>query len=143
METERHWTWTGLRTSHRPTRTKLDRGGTNRDTTAEQFCKNKRNQTCLPTNRPIFYWTNNDITHHSPMNPTVKKRIDFQVSQQQLKIHSASTANFLAREVSSRDLRGKFHKNSSVWIRARRTPGCYNASLINLPARFNSNIGAY
>jgi len=54
------------------------------------------------------------------MNPTVKKRIDFQVSQQQLKIHTGSTANFLTREDSSRDLLGKFHKDSSVWIRARR-----------------------
>ena len=70
----------------------------------------------LPTNRPIFYWTDKDIT----MNPTVKKRIDFQVSQQQLKIHSGSTANFLTREDSSRDLLGKFHKDSSVWIRAGR-----------------------
>jgi len=74
----------------------------------------------LPTNRPIFYWTDNDITHHSPMNPTVKKRIDFQVSQQQLKIHAGSTANFLTREDSSRDLLGKFHEDSSEWIRARR-----------------------
>jgi len=74
----------------------------------------------LPTNRPIFYWTDNDITHHSPMNLTVKKRIDFQVSQQQLKIHSGSTANFLTREDSSRDLLGKFHKDSSVCVRARR-----------------------
>jgi len=79
----------------------------------------------LPTNRPIFYWTDNDITHHSPMNPTVKKTIDFQVSQQQLKIHSGSTANFLTREDSSRDLPGKFLKNNSEWIRARRrVPQC-------------------
>jgi len=34
----------------------------------------------LPTNRPIFYWTDNRITQHSPINQTVKKRIDFQVS---------------------------------------------------------------
>ena len=54
------------------------------------------------------------------MNPTVKKRIDLQVSQQQLKIHTGSTANFLTREDSSRDLLGKFHKDRSVWIRARR-----------------------
>jgi len=27
----------------------------------------------LPTNRPIFYWTDNGITHHGPMNTTVKK----------------------------------------------------------------------
>jgi len=70
----------------------------------------------LQTDRPIFYWNDNDITHHSPMNPTVRKRIDSQVSQQQLKIHSGSTANFLTREDSSRDLLGKFHKDSSVWI---------------------------
>ena len=74
----------------------------------------------LFTNRPIFYWTDNSITHHSPMNPTVKKRIDFQISQQQLKIHSGSTAKFLTREDSSRDLLGKFHKDRSVWIRARQ-----------------------
>jgi len=74
----------------------------------------------LPTNRNIFFWTDNSITHHSPMNPTVKKGIDLQVSQQQLKIHSESTANFLTREDISRDLLGKFHKDRSVWIRARR-----------------------
>jgi len=70
----------------------------------------------LPTNRPIF----NGTTHRSPMNPTVKKRIDLQVSQQQLKIHTGSTANFLIREDNSRDLLGKFHKDRSVWIRAKR-----------------------
>jgi len=63
----------------------------------------------LPSNRPIFYWTDNSTTHRSPMNPTVKKRINLQVSQQQLKIHAA---NFLIREDSSRDLLGKFHKDS-------------------------------
>ena len=67
----------------------------------------------LPTNRPIFYWTDNGTTHRSPMNPTVKKRIDLQVSQQQLKIHTGSTANFLTKEDSSRDLLGKFHKDRS------------------------------
>jgi len=74
----------------------------------------------LPTNRPIFYWTDNGTTHRSPMNPTVKKRIDLQVSQQQLNIHTGSTANFLTREDSSRDLLGKFHKDKSVWTRARQ-----------------------
>jgi len=74
----------------------------------------------LPTNRPIFYWTGNGTTHRSPMNTTVKKRIDFQVSRQQLKIHTGSTANFLIREHNSRDLLGKFHKDRSVWIQARR-----------------------
>ena len=73
----------------------------------------------LPTNRPIFYWTDNGTKHRSPMNLTVKNRIDLQVSQQQLKIHTGSTANFLTREDSSRDLLGKFHKDRSVWIRAR------------------------
>ena len=68
----------------------------------------------LPTNRPIFYWTDNGTTHRSPMNPTVKKRTDFQVSQQQLKIHTGSTANFLTLEDNSRDLLGKFHKDRSV-----------------------------
>jgi len=74
----------------------------------------------LPTNRPIFYWTDNGTTHRSLMNPTFKKRIDLQVSQQQLKIHTGSPANFLTREDGSRDLLGKFHKDRSVWIRARR-----------------------
>jgi len=74
----------------------------------------------LPTNRPIFYWTDNGTTHSSPLNPTVKKRIDLQVSQQQLKIHTGSTANFLIRKDNSRDLLGKFHKDRSVWIRAKR-----------------------
>jgi len=75
----------------------------------------------LPTNRPIFYWTDNGTTHRSPMNPTVKKRIDLQVLQQQLKIHTGSTANFLTREDNSRDLLGKFHKDRNAWIRARRS----------------------
>ena len=70
----------------------------------------------LPSNRPIFYRTDNRVMHRSPMNSTVKKRINLQVSQQQLK----TTANFLTREDSSRDLLGKFHKDRSVWIRARR-----------------------
>jgi len=79
----------------------------------------------LPTNRPILYWTDNGTTHRSPMNPTVKKKIDLQVSQQQLDIHTGSTANFLTREDSSRDLQGKFHKDRSVWIQARRrVPQC-------------------
>ena len=53
-------------------------------------------------------------------HPTVKRRIDLQVSLQQLKIHTGSTANFLIWEDNSRDLLGKFHKDRSVWIRARR-----------------------
>jgi len=95
----------------------------------------------LPTKRPIFYWTDNSTTHRSPMNPTVKKRIDLQVSQQQLKIHTGSTANFLIREDNSRDLLGKFHKDRSVWIRARRRVLQY--SLTNSPERSNLNNGAY
>jgi len=74
----------------------------------------------LPSNRLIFYWTDNGTTHRSPMNPTVIKRINLQVSQQQLKIHTGSTANFLTREDNSRDLLGKFHNVRSLWIRARR-----------------------
>jgi len=35
----------------------------------------------LPSNRPIFYWTDNGVTHRSPVNPTVQKRINLQVSQ--------------------------------------------------------------
>jgi len=74
----------------------------------------------LPTNRPIFSWTDNGTTHRSPMIPMVKKRIDFQVARQQLKTPTWSTANFLIREDNSRDLLGKFHQDRSVWIRARR-----------------------
>jgi len=56
------------------------------------------------------------------MNPTVRRRINLQVSRQQLKIHTGSTANFLMREDNSRDLFGIFHwhKDRRVWIRARR-----------------------
>ena len=74
----------------------------------------------LPTNRPIFSWTENGTMHRSSMNPTVKKRIDSQVSRQQLKTQTGSTANFLTREDNSKDLLGKFHKDRSVWIRARQ-----------------------
>ena len=74
----------------------------------------------LPTNRPIFSWTENGTSYRSPMNPTVEKRIDLQVARQQLKTKTESTANFLIREDNSRDLFGKFHKDRSVWIRARR-----------------------
>jgi len=95
----------------------------------------------LPTNRPIFFWTDNGITHHSPMNPMVKKRIDLHVSQQQLKIHSGSTANFLTREDSSIGLLGKFHKDSSVWIRARRR--VLQCLSYQFPCALNSNNGAY
>jgi len=95
----------------------------------------------LPTNRPIFSWTENGITHRSPMDPTVKKRIDSHVSWQQLKTHTRSTANFLTREDNSRDLLGKFHKDRSVWIRARRR--VVNASHTNSLARSNLKSGAY
>jgi len=74
----------------------------------------------LPTNRPIFSWPDDGTTHRSPMNPTVKKRIYFQVARQQLKTKMELTANFLIREDNSRDLLGKFHKDRSVKIRARR-----------------------
>jgi len=74
----------------------------------------------LPTNRPIFSWTGNSIMHRSRMNPTVTTRIHLQVSRQQLQIHTGSTADFLTREDNSRDLLGIFHKDRSVWIRARR-----------------------
>jgi len=74
----------------------------------------------LPTNRPIFSWTENGTSHRSPRNPTAKKRIDLQVARKQPKSHTGSTANFLTREDTSRDLLGKFHKDKSVWIRARR-----------------------
>ena len=36
----------------------------------------------LPSDRPIFYWMDNGATHRNPMNPTVKKRINLQVSQE-------------------------------------------------------------
>jgi len=74
----------------------------------------------LPTNRPIFSWTEKGIKHQSPMNPTVKKRIDIQVAEREIAKHTGKTANFLKREDCSRDLLGKFHKNKAVWIRARR-----------------------
>ena len=67
-----------------------------------------------------FTWTDNGTTHRSPMNPTVEKRIDFQVARQELKTQTGSTANFLIREDNSRDLLGKLHNDRSVWIRARR-----------------------
>ena len=38
------WPWTGLQSTCSPARTEVDRGGTNRDTPAEQFCKYERNQ---------------------------------------------------------------------------------------------------
>ena len=58
----------------------------------------------LPTNRPIFSWTENGITHRSPMNPTVK----LQVARKQLKTQTGLTANFLNdREDNSRDLLGQ------------------------------------
>ena len=74
------------------------------------------------------------------MNPTVKKRIDLQVSLQQLKTQKGSTANFLTREDNSRDLLGKFHKDRYAY---GLDGGCYNASLTNSPLRYNSNNGAY
>jgi len=37
----------------------------------------------LPTNRSMFSCTDNGTTHWSPMNATVKKRIDFQVVKTQ------------------------------------------------------------
>jgi len=54
------------------------------------------------------------------MNPTVKKKIDLQVALQQIGKHKGSTANFLGREDNLRDLLGKFHKDKTVWTRARR-----------------------
>jgi len=90
------------------------------DTWTDEGRQSENIRWSLPTNRPIFYWTDNGTTHRSPMNPTGKKIIDLQVSQQQLKMHTGSTANFLTREDNSRDLLGKFHKDRSVWIRARR-----------------------
>jgi len=54
------------------------------------------------------------------MNPTFEKRIEMQVAQRQTTAHNGVAANFLKRECNSRDLLGKFHKNESVWIRARR-----------------------
>jgi len=75
------------------------------------------------------------------MNPTVKKRIDFQVSRQRLKIHTGSTANFLTREDNSRDLLGKF-KRTEVYGYGQ-DGGFYNSSLTNSPVRSNLNNGAY
>ena len=95
----------------------------------------------LPTNRPIFYWTDQDTTHRSPMNPTVKKKIDLQVSLQQLKTQKGTTANFLTREDNSRDLLGNSTKTEVHGYGPEG--GCYNASPTNSPVRYNSNNGAY
>jgi len=54
------------------------------------------------------------------MNPTFEKRIDMQVAQRQTTAHNGVAANFLRRKNNSSDLLRKFHKNESVWIRARR-----------------------
>jgi len=44
----------------------------------------------LPTDRPIFAWTENGKTHRSPMNSTAKKKIDIQVaSVRQLSAHKS------------------------------------------------------
>jgi len=80
-----------------------------------------KHQLILPTSRPIFSWTDNGTIHQSPMNPMVKKRIDLQVVRKQLRTHTGSTANFLTREDNSKDLLGKFHRDKSVWIHAKRT----------------------
>jgi len=74
----------------------------------------------LPTNRPIFSWTSNGTTHQSTMNPKVKKKIESQVARKQPKTQTGSTAYFLTREDNSRDLQGKFYKDESVCIFARR-----------------------
>jgi len=39
----------------------------------------------LPTNRPIFYWTDKETTHRSPMNPTVKKELTYRYRYNNLK----------------------------------------------------------
>jgi len=111
------------------------------DRWADKGRQSENTRWSLPTNRPILYWTDNGTTHRSPMNPTVKKRIDLQVSQQQLKIHTGSTANFLTREDSSRDLLGNSIRTEVYGYRQDKQ--CYNASLINFPVRYNSNNGAY
>jgi len=90
------------------------------DTILICFRKHSKNiRWFLPTNRPIFSWTENRTTPQSPLNPTVQKRIDLQVARKQLQTQTGSTANFLTREDNSKDLLGKFHKDKSVWIRAR------------------------
>jgi len=38
----------------------------------------------LPINRSIFSWTEEGKSNHSPMNPTVKKRIDLQVALREI-----------------------------------------------------------
>ena len=55
------------------------------DTWADEGRKSENIRWSLPSNRPIFYWTENGITHRSPMNPTVKKRINLQVSHNNYK----------------------------------------------------------
>jgi len=43
------------------------------DRWADEGGQSEKLRWSLSTNRPIFYWTDKDTTHHSPMNPTVKK----------------------------------------------------------------------
>ena len=81
----------------------------------------------------------NGARHRSPMKSTVKKRINLQVSQQQLQIHTGSTAAFLPREDSSRDL--LINSTKTEVYGYEQDVGCCNASLINSHARYNLNNG--
>jgi len=78
-------------------------------------------------------------THKSPMNPTVKKRIDMQVAMRKTTAHSKETANLLKREDNSKDLLGKFDKDKSVCTRARqRVRQCL---FFISPVPYNLNVG--
>ena len=70
----------------------------------------------LPTNRPIFSWTENG-KKSKPHVHNCGKPIDSQVALRQLSAHKGATANFWTREDNILE---QFHKDKSVLIRARR-----------------------
>jgi len=47
------------------------------DRWADEGRQSKSIRWSLPSNSPIFYWTDNGTTHRSPMNPTVKKKLTY------------------------------------------------------------------
>lgn len=105
--------------------------------------ENENIRLSLPTKRPIFSWTEHGKTPQSPMNPTVKRRIDLQVALRQLKKRKGSTVSFLTREDNSRDLLGNFHKDKSVWIRAKRRVLQCIASGYQFPCALQLKCGAF
>jgi len=53
--------------------------------------------------RPIFTWTENRGNYQSPINPTVKQRIDAKIAFRQTTAHQGDKADFLKGEDNSRD----------------------------------------